>query len=208
MRRSRQSGFTLTELLVVVSIIGVLVTMAIVYMRPRVRPIDVAMRVGDLVHEAGRRAVALGPVRANVAVALGTKARTLILADQIGLVNQVRFTSYRLQEAADGSATGTWQPISSYVTDKDVLPLQWAKNAVDQTQPMFTSWPSFAPPSTTGFMVQCKPDGTCDSRTLFFCKPNPTSPTTCDPTGPSFELKAKLAIMQLGGAINTRTDWL
>ena len=207
MRRPRQAGFTLTEMLVVVSIIGVLVTMAIVYMRQRVRPIDVAMRLGDLVHEAGRRAVALGPVRANVALALGTKARTLILADQDQLVNQVRFTVYRLQEAADGSATGTWQPISSYVTDKDVLPFQFA-NAVDQTAATLTSWPSTFPPSTSGFMVQCKPDGTCDPRMLFFCRPAPASPSTCDPTGPSLEIKAKLAIMPLGGAINTRTDWL
>jgi prepilin-type N-terminal cleavage/methylation domain-containing protein len=203
--RRRQAGFTLTELMVVVAIIGVLVTMAIVYMRPRVRPIDVATRVGDLVHEAGRRAVALGPVRSDVAIALGSKARTRILAAQSG--TSVTFTLYRLQEAAVGVATGTWQPVSTYMVDKNVLAFQFADKVVDQTAPMFTSWDAPPDPSTAGFRAQCRPDGTCDAKTLFFCRPATPGSSTCDTTGPSYELKAKLAIMPLGGAITTRTDW-
>jgi len=205
--KRHEAGFTLTELMIVVSIIGVLVTMAIVYMRPRVRPIDVATRVGDLVHEAGRRAVALGPVRSDVAIALGTKARTRILAAQTGTT--VSFTLYRLQEAAVGVSTGVWQPVSTYTVDKNVLAFQFATGVVDQqtASPILTSWDAPADPSTAGFRVQCRPDGTCDAKTLFFCRPATPGSSTCDTTGPSYELKAKLAIMPLGGAITTRTDW-
>ena len=77
--------------------------------------------------------------------------------------------------------------------------------AVDGTAPSQATWTSAVPPSTTGFLVKCFPDGTCDSKTVFFCRMN-TAGTGCDPTGPAFELRAKLSIMRLGGAIGTRTE--
>jgi len=196
--KHRQAGFTLTELMVVVSIIGVLVTMAIVYMRPRVRPIDVATRVGDLVREASRRAVALGPVRADVVVALGSKARTQILATQVGTV--VTFTLYRLQEATLPAATGTWLPIEGYATDANTLAVKWADGMADRTTPALpTTWDTF--------VAQCRPDGTCTAKTIFFQSAIP-GPDCTTATTPVYEQCAKLSVMQLGGAITTRTDWL
>jgi prepilin-type N-terminal cleavage/methylation domain-containing protein len=208
--KRRQGGFTLTEMMVVVAIIGVLVTMAIVYMRNRSRPIDVATRIGDLVREGSRRAVALGPVRSNVAVALGTKARTQVTAtaSTTAGVTTVTFTLWRLQEdPLPTNATGTWVPISLYATDRNVTVESWSRGAVDHTAAARTTdwsaWSATPPP------LQCRPDGTCDAVTVFLqaSLPGPSCDPTVTPTGPLFEQCARVSVMQLGGAIYTRTDW-
>jgi len=209
--KRREAGFTLTEMMVVVSIIGVLITMAIIYMRGHVRPIDVANRVGDLAREASRRAVALGPVRANVAVALGTKSRTLITATMSSagtpVVHTVLFVLWRLQEDPTPTvATGTWVSVEQYRTDANVDVEGWHQGPLDHTTGSSADWSSW---TTTTSPLQCRPDGTCTSVSVFFqsALPGPSCDPTVTPTGPLFEQCSKLAVMQLGGAISTRTDW-
>lgn len=208
--KRREAGFTLTEMMVVVSIIGVLITMAIVYMRGHVRPIDVANRVGDLAREASRRAVALGPVRANVAVALGTKSRTAVTATVstagTPVVHTVLFVLWRLQEDPNPTvAAGTWLAIDQYRTDANVDVAGWIAGAVSAVGSS-ADWSTW---TTTTSPLQCRPDGTCSSVSMFFQSslPGPTCDPTVTPTQPLFEQCAKLAVMQLGGAISTQTNW-
>ena len=190
MRRNRQRGFTMIEVMVVLAVVAILATMAVSYMKPKVKAIDTANRVGDLIREGSRRAVALGPVRANVALALGSKARTKIIASG---TTQPTFTLQRLQEDTPASATtATWVDVQSYTVDADVIG--------DSYGPGTGSYASLTRSSTwSAFSSKCYPDGTCEAVTLFF---KATTEATSE------EMYARLSLMPLGGAIMTRKDWL
>ncbi|HEY0480527.1 MAG TPA: prepilin-type N-terminal cleavage/methylation domain-containing protein [Kofleriaceae bacterium] len=199
--KRRQAGFTLTEMMIVVAIIGILVTMAIVYLRPRPRPIDIANRVGDLLREASRRAVALGPVRSDVVTAQGIRARTRVTAAPSGTVAlpTMTFTLWLLQEGAPSQAT--WNAVMTYTTDPRVIAVDWRVNIVPYTAGGAVDW--------NAFEVRCSPDGTCLPRSLFFRadRPGPDCTPSATPPQGLYEQCAKLAVMPLGGAITTRPDW-
>jgi prepilin-type N-terminal cleavage/methylation domain-containing protein len=187
--RRAPRGFTLTELLVVIAIVGVLVSMATVSMRPQVKAIDVANRVGDLVREANRRAVALGPVRAAVALNIGTKARMRVRGISAG--PRPTFVLERLQEAPAPQSTAHWIEVIRYTVARDIAGESWGTGVgAHAALPRTTDW--------TAFEARCYPDGTCDPHTLFFEAAVP---------GAASDRYARMSVMPLGGAIMTRRDW-
>lgn len=189
-RRARSPrGFTLTELMMVVAIVGVLAAMATVYMRPTVKPLDVANRVGELVREANRRAVALGPVRAAVALSIGTKARTRVRATSGGA--RPTFVLERLQEDPAPATTAVWVAVLQYRVDAATVAESWGAGVgAHGVLSRSTDW--------TAFEARCYPDGSCDPHSLFFEAAAP---------GAASERYARMSIMPLGGAIMTRRDW-
>jgi prepilin-type N-terminal cleavage/methylation domain-containing protein len=184
-----QRGFTLTEVMMTVAIVGVLVAMAIVYMKPPIRPIDAASRVGELVREASRRAVALGPVRAPVALNMGTKARTRVRGIAGG--PQPTFLLERLQEDPAPAVTAAWIAVAQYTIAAGIVGESWGAGVGShEALTRSVDW--------TAFEARCYPDGTCDPNTLFF--------EAADP-GAASDHHARMSIMPLGGAIMTRRDW-
>jgi hypothetical protein len=180
---------TLVELLMVIAIVSVLASMAVVYMTPQITALDVANRVGDLVREANRRAVALGPVRAAVALNIGTKARTRVRGIASG--PRPTFVLERLQEDPAPAITAAWIAVVQYTVAKEVIGESWGSGVGSHAAlSRSTDW--------TTFEARCYPDGTCDPHTLFFEAAAP---------GAASERHARISIMPLGGAIMTRRDW-
>jgi len=184
----KQAGFTLMEMMVVVAIIAILSTLAIVYMTPKTKPVDVSMRVGELVREASREAVSYGTLRPDVGTALNQRARTKVTATS---GPQPTFTLWRFTEDS-ASSTGNWVSMMSYTVPGSVTSDAYADTV--------GSYAAVTPQTTwSSFTMYCYPDGTCDSKTLFFSQTNSSAG--------HMDYQSRLSVMPLGAAIYVRRDW-
>lgn len=192
MKRS-QAGFTLTEMMVVVAIMAVLSTLAIVYIFPKTKPIDVSNRFGDLVREASREAVRYGTVRADVATAQGTKRRTRIVgAGAAG--SSPLFTLQRFVEDALPLTTGTWVTMATYQVPTKVIGDSYVMQVGSRATlaaSLQTNWSTFE--------LSCFPNGSCDGASLYF------QSSTGTVNSPDFQ--SRVSVLPLGTAIYIRNDW-
>jgi prepilin-type N-terminal cleavage/methylation domain-containing protein len=189
--RRSEAGFTLTEMMIVVVILSILSTLAIVYLKPKTKPLDVSNRVADLVREGSREAVSYGMVRAQVAAVNG-KQRTRITG--AGAVNSSpTFTLQRFVENSAPATTGTWVTMQTYQTPAKVIGVAFATSVgAYASVTLLTDWNTF--------VVNCYPNGTCDGATLFF-------QAATGNTG-NLDFRSRVSVLPLGTATLIRNDWL
>jgi prepilin-type N-terminal cleavage/methylation domain-containing protein len=109
-----QDGFTLVELMTIVAIIGILSTGALVTLRRPQDPGHGAIRIANAVRQCARIALERGPVRADVALALGSSARArLVVRPELGSAAQA-VTVEVLEEEDEPSTAASWGPVSRF----------------------------------------------------------------------------------------------
>jgi prepilin-type N-terminal cleavage/methylation domain-containing protein len=110
----REDGFTLTELMATIAVVGILSTGAMVTLRRPEDPGHGAIRLTNAVRQCTRLAVSRGPVRADVATALGSTARArLVVRPESGSSAQVVAVEL-LEEAAEPSTDAEWSITSQF----------------------------------------------------------------------------------------------
>jgi prepilin-type N-terminal cleavage/methylation domain-containing protein len=184
-RRDGQAAFTLIELMVVVTILGLLSAAVSVYMRPQRNVMDCANVVADLVREGARKAFARGPVRSDVVLALGTSQRTQITISG----DYIRLSE--LVEGPIGSPTANWVQIKAVRVvqpDRQVTMTGW-KSAAQVDDGTSGNAPAIDT-NVNSFLINCRPDGRCDAGTIYFAGPNGST--------------ARTVILPLGGAVLAR----
>lgn len=189
MTARRQHGFTLTELLVVVALVGVLATLGVSLLRGNPRPVDAAAQVSSKLAEASRKAVAAGAVRGDVAAALGSTARTRVRFAVTSAA--VTLTLQRLVEDAAPAVTATWEDLSVATLPGSVV-LAGYSPAADLAGGAAS--PAVALGTGDSLEVRFNPDGTADGLTVYLAATR----------GPH---RARVVVLPLGGTPMTFDRW-
>lgn len=186
MRRAR--GFTLTEVMVTVAIIGVLVALGLSLLRTTPQPVDVASQVSSRLAETSRKAVAHGAVRPAVATALGSRARTRAVFTSTA--SGVQVVVDRLEEDPPPATSASWIELSSSTLHPSITLAGYSPVADlggGRT-------PAVALGAGGSFEVRCNADGTCDAVTIYLA--------TADQVR-----QARVVVLPLGGTPMTFDRW-
>jgi prepilin-type N-terminal cleavage/methylation domain-containing protein len=191
----REGGFTLTEMMVVVLLIGILSALAYTLINPSLLSSDVAGQTSGLMRETGRRAVTGGAVRGDVVIAnaalLGPtnqfpRTRLHVLAGTPRVI-----AVERLQENVTPSTGAQWFTVQNMTVPKTVKLDGWRSTADlnGGVGPLVTL------AASDEVEIKCYPNATCDAATLYFSDVN-------DATS-----KARVVIMPLGGSPVVYESW-
>lgn len=165
MNGAHERGFTMPELMVTVAIIGILSSLAAGAVRRD--PVgDRTRAVSGLLQEARRKAIAGGPIRADIA-ATGVTARTQVVFSTSEAGS--RADLWLLVEDPLPASTSTWVAVSSATWRTDPRePIIWAVAPVASTDRDGTT-----PAQLDGKVTRsCYPSGRCDAATVYMAKRN------------------------------------
>jgi len=157
-----QGGFTLPELMAIVAIIGILSTGAVITLRRPQDPGHGAIRIANAVRECARVAVERGPVRSDVALALGSSARARLVVKPLTGSPAQDVTVEVLEEEDAPSTAASWGPVSRF-RFSGAIRVAGYRTTGELTR-------GLGPEVTVGtdeVVAECRPNGSVDPMTYY-----------------------------------------